>query len=81
MEAQYDVHALKNEALVGKKVRVLCEGYDKVAEIYYGRSEADAPEIDSKIYFSARHRVRDGEFLEVEIVEVSDYDLIAKETR
>ena len=80
MEAQYAVHAEKNEALVGKKVRVLCEGYDKVAEIYYGRSEADAPEIDSKIYFSARHRVRDGEFVNVEIVEVSDYDLIAKET-
>ena len=79
MEAQYSIHADKNAALVGKSVKVLCEGYDKVAEIYYGRSEADAPEIDSKIYFSAKHRVRDGEFVTVEIVEVSDYDLIGKE--
>ena len=79
MEAQYNVHSKKNEALLGKKLRVLCEGYDKVAEIYYGRSEADAPEIDSKIYFSARHRVKDGEFVEIEITEVSDYDLIGRE--
>jgi ribosomal protein S12 methylthiotransferase len=79
MEAQYTVHAEKNEELVGKTFKVLCEGYDKVAEIYYGRREADAPEIDSKIYFSARHRVKDGEFVNVKIVEVSDYDLIAKE--
>ncbi len=79
MEAQYNVHSKKNEALLGKKLRVLCEGYDKVAEIYYGRSEADAPEIDSKIYFSTRHRVKDGEFVEIEITEVSDYDLIGRE--
>ena len=79
MEAQYIVHAEKNEALLNKTIQVLCEGYDKVAEIYYGRSEADAPEIDSKIYFSARHRVRDGEFVNVKITEVSDYDLIGKE--
>lgn len=79
MEAQYAVHAEKNEALLGKTVKVLCEGYDKVAEIYYGRSEKDAPEIDSKIYFSAKHRVRDGEFVNIEITEVSDYDLIGRE--
>jgi ribosomal protein S12 methylthiotransferase len=79
MEAQYNIHAEKNSNLVGKTLKVVCEGYDEVAEIYYGRSEMDAPEIDSKIYFSARHRVRDGEFLSVEITEASDYDLIGKE--
>ena len=79
MEAQYNVHSENNEALIGKTLKILCEGYDKVAEIYYGRSEADAPEIDTKIYFSARHRVKDGEFVTVEITEVSDYDLIGRE--
>ncbi len=81
MEAQYAIHAEHNEDLIGKTLDVVCEGYDQVAEIYYGRSEMDAPEIDSKIYFSARHRVRDGEFLKIEITEVSDYDLIGKEVK
>lgn len=79
MEAQYAIHSEKNALLVSKVLKVLCEGYDEVAEIYYGRSEADAPEIDSKIYFSAKHRVRDGEFVNVEITEASDYDLIGRE--
>ena len=81
MEAQYAIHAENNERLLGKELLVVCEGYDEVAEIYYGRSEMDAPEIDSKIYFSALHRVRDGEFLKVKITEVSDYDLIGKEVK
>ncbi len=81
MEAQYAIHAEINSSLVGKTVEVLCEGYDEVAEIYYGRSEMDAPEIDSKIYFSARHRVREGELVQVEICEASDYDLIGREAK
>ena len=80
MEAQYAVHAEKNEALVGKKVRVLCEGYDKVAEIYYGRSEADAPDVDGKIYFapSDREEYPAGEFLRIRITEALDYDLMGE---
>ncbi len=81
MEAQYAIHAEHNEHLLGQVMEVVCEGYDEVAEIYYGRSEMDAPEIDSKIYFSALHRVHDGEFLKVKITEVSDYDLIGREVK
>ena len=76
MEAQYTVHAENNAKMLGKKVKVLCEGYDKAAEIYFGRSEMDAPDIDTKIYFSAPRRLRDGEFVNVLVKEVYDYDLI-----
>jgi len=41
-----------NQKKVGKTVKVLCEGFDRVGEIYYGRSADDAPEIDGKIYFT-----------------------------
>jgi ribosomal protein S12 methylthiotransferase len=79
MEAQYDIHNAHNLSKVGKTLTVLCEGFDPVGEIYYGRSEADAPEIDGKIYFSAKRRLRDGEFVDVEITSVIDYDLLGRQ--
>jgi ribosomal protein S12 methylthiotransferase len=50
-----------------------------VGETYYGRSEADAPEIDGKVYFSAKRRLHDGEFVEVEITSTLDYDLVGRQ--
>ena len=79
MEAQYQIHAENNERAVGKTITVLTEGWDPVGETYYGRSEADAPEIDGKVYFSAKRRLRDGEFVEVKITGTLDYDLIGKQ--
>ncbi|MBE6700932.1 MAG: 30S ribosomal protein S12 methylthiotransferase RimO [Ruminococcaceae bacterium] len=79
MEAQHDIHAENNEKLIGKTIEVLSEGYDPVAETYFGRSEMDAPDIDSKVYFSAKRRIRDGEFIKVEITGSLDYDLIGKQ--
>ena len=57
---------------------VLCEGYDPVAESHFGRSAADAPDIDGKVYFSAQRRVAEGEFVSVRITEAMDYDLIGE---
>lgn len=79
MEAQYKIHAENNEKQLGKVLDVLVEGYDKVGEIYFGRTEMDAPEIDGKIYFSAKRRLRDGEFIKVRVTEVLDYDLMGSQ--
>ncbi len=78
MKIQRAIHKENNERRVGKTLRVLCEGYDKAAEIYYGRSEADAPDIDGKVYFSSPRRLRDGDFVDVLITEVIDYDLMGR---
>lgn len=76
MREQRRIHTTHNNMAVGKVVTVLCDGYDNAAETYYGRSQADAPEIDGMIYFSSPRRLRDGELVEVEIKEVIDYDLV-----
>lgn len=76
MKEQKRIHKENNEASVGKTFNVICEGYDKAAEIYFGRSEADAPDIDGKIYFNAPRRIKDGEIIKVRIDEVLDYDLL-----
>ena len=78
MADQMEINARKNEAKVGKIIKVLCEDYDAVSEIHFGRSEADAPEIDGKVYFRAPGRIAPGSFMYVKIREVSEYDLIGR---
>jgi ribosomal protein S12 methylthiotransferase len=76
MRIQGEISAEKNEEKLGKVFDVVCEGYDTVSEIYYGRSAADAPDIDGKIYFSSDRAVGEGEFVKVKIGNVLDYDLL-----
>lgn len=78
MREQRKIHKDNNEKCVGSTVKVLCEGYDKAAETYFGRSYADAPDIDGKVYFSAPRRLKDGEMVDVNITEVLDYDLYGR---
>jgi ribosomal protein S12 methylthiotransferase len=75
MQAQLRISEEKNEAMVGKRIRVIVEDYDPVSKTHFGRSDADAPEIDGKVYFSAPYRISGGSTLFVEIKEVLDYDL------
>jgi ribosomal protein S12 methylthiotransferase len=78
MRQQADVSAKKKEAFVGRTLTVLCEGYDVVAESYFGRSAYDAPDIDGKVYFTspARMKYEEGTLVSVKITEAMDYDLV-----
>ncbi len=77
MRTQGLVTEEQNEKAIGKTLQVLCEDYDPVSETFYGRSFADAPEIDGKIYFRAKKgSVQSGEFVSVKITEALDYDLV-----
>jgi ribosomal protein S12 methylthiotransferase rimO len=81
MREQLHIAERKNQAFVGKRMTVLCEAYDSVAEIYYGRSAYDAPDIDTKVYFRnalGKKRIAPGAFVEVDIEEAVDYDLIGR---
>ena len=75
MALQLDIHEENNQKKIGKTVKVLCEGFDPVAETYFGRSEADAPEIDGKVYFSSKTKPKEGQFVNVKITDAIDYDL------
>ncbi len=67
-----------NEKKIGNTYEVVCEGFDRYAECFFGRGRADAPEIDGKIFFSSASgkKYRPGEFVNVTIDDVLDYDLI-----
>ncbi|MBQ5901969.1 MAG: 30S ribosomal protein S12 methylthiotransferase RimO, partial [Clostridia bacterium] len=52
MDDQLRIISEKNEQKIGKTLTVLVEGYDSYIKCCYGRSYADAPEIDAKIFFA-----------------------------
>ena len=78
MREQLEINEENNRRMIGKTVTVLCEDYDPVGEIHFGRSAADAPEIDGKVYFRSDRRIAAGSFVKVKIREVVDYDLIGR---
>ena len=78
MREQLEINTQNNESAIGKTITVLCEDYDPVASVHFGRSAADAPEIDGKVYFKAERRIAPGSFVKVKIREVLDYDLFGR---
>ena len=78
MDLQARISSENNDRMIGKTVRVLVEDFDPVSEMHFGRSYADAPEIDGKIYFRAARRIVPGHLVDVKIEEALDYDLCGK---
>ena len=76
MELQMGIMEEYNQGLVGSDLEVVVEGYDRYAASYFGRSAADAPDIDGKIFFTSRKKPAVGQYLPVHIDDVLDYDLI-----
>ena len=78
MQVQLGVSEKKLQNMVGKQIEVICEGFDGAAEVHFGRSAADAPDVDGKVYFVAPKKIRAGRFVTVEITEAMDYDLFGE---
>ena len=77
---QADVVEAKQQALLGKTMKVLVEGFDRFAECWYGRSYMEAPDIDGKIFFTGGSSLQAGQFVNVTIEETMDFDLIGRIT-
>ena len=78
MREQLEINEENNGKMIGKTVTVLCEDYDPVSEVHFGRDAANAPEIDGKIYFRSDVRIAPGSFVKVKLREVVDYDIIGR---
>lgn len=66
------------QSKIGSRVKVLVEGFDRYAECFFGRSYADAPEVDPNVFFTSESKVTIGEFVEVEITDYLECDLIGE---
>ena len=64
-----------NAAQIGKTLEVLVDGYDEEQEQFYGRTYADSPDIDGRVWIAAEEPLREGEFVNVTIDGCIDGDL------
>ncbi len=64
-----------NEAIIGTTLEVLVDGYDEEYEQFYGRTYADSPDIDGRVWIASDEAVVEGSFVKVCIDGLIDGDL------
>ena len=64
-----------NAAMMGRTLDVLVDGFDEELEQFYGRTYADSPEIDGRVWIAASEAIAEGSFVKVTIDSVIDGDL------
>lgn len=79
MQDQLEIVTVKSQERIGKTYKVIVEDYDGYSDSYSGRTYMDAPEIDGQISFTTDKHYEVGEFAEVTVIGVNDYDLIGKD--
>lgn len=79
MEHQQSVMAQYCESLIGSEVEVLVDGYDKLAECFFGRTYADAPEVDGCVFFTCNgEKPKAGDFVKVKITDYMGCDPVGE---
>lgn len=76
MEQQAPIAFAFAERQKAKTLEVLVEG--KRGKQYFGRSYMDAPDIDTRVYFTSGERCRPGDFVFVKITAAMEYDLVGE---
>ena len=64
-----------NASMIGKELEVLVDGYDEELEQFFGRTYADSPDIDGRVWIASQDPVREGDFVMVKIDGCIDGDL------
>lgn len=78
MDQQQRIMAEYCESLDGCQIEVLVEGYDRLSECWFGRSYADAPEVDGCVFFTANKRPTVGDFVTVTVTDYIGCDLVGE---
>jgi ribosomal protein S12 methylthiotransferase len=78
MTEQLSIAEEINKTFVGKTFTVMVEDMDEESGLYYGRSYMDAPDIDTKVYFSSEEDLCPGDFVEVVVENFIEYDLVGR---
>ncbi len=78
MADQLTIVGEKNAEKIDSDVEILIEGYDNYIRCYFGRSRADAPDVDGKIFFLASSPQHIGDYVKVHINDCIEYDLLGE---
>jgi len=74
MEIQREISKSRNGMRIGQEVDVLIERYDGRNDVYIGRSQYDAPEVDGEVFVKGK-KAFIGEITKVRITHSFEYDL------
>ena len=64
-----------NASMIGRTLDVIVDGYDEELEQFYGRTYADSPDIDGRVWLASEEPIREGDFVKVRIDGCIDGDL------
>jgi len=64
-----------NASMMGKTLEVVVDGYDEELEQFFGRTYADSPDIDGRVWLASQEPLREGSFVTVRIDGCVDGDL------
>lgn len=64
-----------NTSMIGKTLEVLVDGYDEEYQQFFGRTYADSPEIDGRVWIASEEAIAEGSFVNVHIDGLVDGDL------
>jgi ribosomal protein S12 methylthiotransferase len=76
METQQPISRARNERRVGQVVDVLIEGMQ--GDRAYGRSYAEAPDVDGKVYVERAGQLTPGSYVSVRFTRAEEYDMIGE---
>ncbi len=72
---QADIMDAYCESMMDTAIEVVVDGYDEEYEQYYGRTYADSPGIDGRVWIASDDALTEGEFITVQIDGIIDGDL------
>lgn len=75
VKLQRKIVAKENKKFIGENLEVCYEGIDYSKARFFGRSQYQSPEIDTLVYFKSKDRADIGEFYNIKIKKVKNYDL------
>ncbi len=74
-ELQSRIMDAYNDSMVGKRLEVLVDGFDEELGQFYGRSYADSPDVDGRVWIASQEPLREGDFVWVVIDGAVDGEL------
>ena len=77
VDIQSDIMDEFNASRLGTVQEILVEGFDRIAGCWFGRSYAESPDVDGKIFFTGKD-LQPGTFVSVRITDTLDGDLVGE---
>lgn len=79
MRVQQEISASIHKAKIGRRLDVLIdEAQQGEQQIYLGRTQYDAPEVDGIVYVHSARALKPGDIVDVEVTDAYEYDLVGK---